>query len=184
MGQKGFYFDMENCIGCSVCQIACKDKNQLEVGTSFREITTYEGGKFPNPWVSHVTMSCNHCGNPICADKCPTGAMFKREEDGVVDIRDNICIGCKRCIEVCPFNGIKYLGKEKRKVGKCNLCFDITEKGEEPACVAGCLMRVLKYGEIKELKKLNGSKDTVSPINYGNTNPSYIIKTKNKNIKY
>lgn len=178
MAQIGFYLDMKSCIGCKVCQIACKDKNQLEIETNYRQVTTYEGGRFPNPWVMNFTMACNHCGNPKCVEKCPVGALYKREKDGIVELNKNKCIGCKSCREACPYNAIQYLGDSVKKVGKCNLCSDLIEKGEMPACVAGCLMRALQYGDIKELIQEHGSSSHTSPINLENTKPSYIINPK------
>ncbi len=73
MPQLGFYYDMTACIACKTCQIACKDKNNLEVGVLFRRLYTFEGGRFPNPWIYHISVSCNHCEDPRCVANCPTG---------------------------------------------------------------------------------------------------------------
>ena len=68
----GFYFDMTACIGCKTCQIACKDKNDLPLGTLYRNIESYETGEFPKPGAYHLSVSCNHCEKPACVEMCPT----------------------------------------------------------------------------------------------------------------
>ena len=71
------------CTGCRTCQVACKDKNRLDVGTLFREVKSYEVGSYPDVTFYHMTMSCNHCENPACVSACPVGAMYVAE-DGTV----------------------------------------------------------------------------------------------------
>lgn len=66
----GFYFDMTRCIGCRACQVACKDKNRLEVGTLYRNVKSYTVGTFPNVKSYSYSGSCNHCENPICLANC------------------------------------------------------------------------------------------------------------------
>ena len=80
----GFYFDMTRCIGCRACQVACKDKNRLEVGTLYRNVKSYTVGTFPNVKSYSYSGSCNHCENPICLANCPTGAISKAEDGTVV----------------------------------------------------------------------------------------------------
>ena len=102
MGQLGFYFDMTRCTGCRCCQIACKDKNDLPVGTLFREVSDFEGGVFPQVWAASLSMACNHCMEPQCAQNCPVAAYSKDPETGLVlqdtwikrgTVRENICFG-------------------------------------------------------------------------------------------
>lgn len=73
----GFYFDMTRCIGCRACQVACKDKNRLEVGTLYREVHSFTVGKFPEVRSYSHTFGCNHCEDAICLKNCPTGAIYK-----------------------------------------------------------------------------------------------------------
>ena len=80
MGKKAFYFNMANCIGCRTCQIACKDVNDLEVGTLFRHVDSFETGAYPSAVLYHYSSSCNHCEEPACVANCPTGAMYIDEE--------------------------------------------------------------------------------------------------------
>lgn len=180
MGQKGFYFDMSICTGCRTCQVACKDKNNLSVGPMFRQVHTIEGGKFPKPVVYNISLGCNHCANPKCVENCPTGALYKRPEDGVV-LQDHAkCIGCRLCTWSCPYGAPQYIEVEG-KVGKCNMCIDLQEKGEDPACVAACIMRALHVGEIEELRKKYGNTADVKGLPDSNiTHPSLVITPRNE----
>lgn len=179
MGNLGFYFDMTACIGCRTCQIACKDKNNLDVGINFRSVETYQTGTFPNPSVYHYSIACNHCEDPKCVAGCPTGAMHIAE-DGTVQHDKDRCIGCKYCTWNCPYNIPQYI-EEENVVGKCNTCKDLRDKGENPACVDACLMRCLKFGDLDELKKEVGP-DLVKDISIlpskDVTGPNVLIKAK------
>ena len=175
---KAFYFDMTRCIGCKTCQIACKDKNDLPIGTIFREISSYEGGEFPALEVFHYSASCIHCADPACVANCPTGAMYKTE-DGPV-LHDDVCIGCGMCVQSCPY-GVPKLIEAKGISGKCDTCIAIRNNGGEPQCVAACPMRALDFGEYDEL--LDKYPDAVS-INVlpflpaSETGPMTLVKVK------
>ena len=95
MAQYGFYFDQTACIGCHTCQIACKDKNRLDIGYLFRNVKTYEVGEFPNPAIYHVAESCNHCTNPACVAACPTKRTVQDPETGIV-YHDPVFLGIGR----------------------------------------------------------------------------------------
>jgi anaerobic dimethyl sulfoxide reductase subunit B len=155
MAQHGFYYDMTVCTGCKTCQIACKDVNNLEVGTFFRKVYSFEGGEFPKPWAFKLSIACNHCANPKCVENCPTGAMYKRPEDGVVIHRPEKCVGCRMCLWSCPYGAPQYIEKTG-KAGKCDARAKLTAQGENPACVDACQMRALQFGDIKELRKKYG----------------------------
>jgi anaerobic dimethyl sulfoxide reductase subunit B (iron-sulfur subunit) len=175
MAQKGFYFDMTACSGCKACQVACNDKNNLEPGTLFRKVYTFEGGKYPNPWVYNLSISCNHCAEPKCVENCPTGAMHKRK-DGIVDHIEDRCIGCKYCLWSCPYEAPKYF-EEKGKVSKCNFCADLIDEGKNPACVDACVMRAIDFGDVDELrKKYGGTADIKVLADSSITKPSILIK--------
>jgi anaerobic dimethyl sulfoxide reductase subunit B (iron-sulfur subunit) len=96
-------------------------------------------------------MSCNHCADPACLPSCPTGAIFKRKKDGIVDIDSTLCIGCRRCEAACPYGAPQY-DAESNTVKKCNMCVDEIDAGRKPYCVAGCMMRVLDIGPIDKLR--------------------------------
>ena len=155
MGQKAFYFDMTTCVGCHACQIACRDRNALyNVGEIFRKVDTYEGGKFPNPWMYPLSIACNHCANPACVANCPTGAMYKDEETGLVLHDDELCIGCGMCVQACPYGEPILMEKDGKKVSaKCDGCYTLVKQGLNPACVDACGMRALKFGELTDIMK-------------------------------
>lgn len=175
MAQKGFYYDMSACIGCKVCQIACKDINGLEVGLDYRNVEYFEEGKFPNPKFYYMSMSCNHCGEPKCVPVCPVEALSKDKETGLVLHDKELCIGCQACVAACPYEAIHYK-EEEEKVGKCDGCISLFKKDEKPACVTGCLARVLDFGDLNELKDKYKGKNLSNLEDKGNTKPSVLIK--------
>ncbi len=148
--QLGFIHHNVDCIGCRACEIACKDKNGLPPGPRFRRVMYIEGGHYPDVFAYKVNMSCNHCAEPACLPTCPTGAIWKREKDGIVDIDSSLCIGCRRCEAACPY-GAPQWDPEAKVVKKCNLCVDEIDAGRKPYCVMGCMMRVLDIGPIEAL---------------------------------
>lgn len=175
MGQKGFYYDMTICTGCKTCQIACKDKNNLKVGPIFRKVYHFEGGKYPKPWSYPLSISCNHCDHPKCVENCPTGALSKRQKDGIVTHDKEKCIGCRLCTWSCPYGAPQYL-EEEGKAGKCDMCADLLDKGEEAICVSACLMRALHIGEIEELRQKYGKVADVNGLpDSGITQPNLVI---------
>lgn len=189
--QLGFYLEQNYCIGCKTCQTACKDKNNLDVGLLLRKVWQFEGGGYKkqgNGIVNTVysywlSMACNHCENPKCVENCPTGAMYKRDEDGIVLIDSNKCIGCRYCMWSCPYEAPQYNSVSKRVV-KCDFCVDFLTKGEEPVCVAACVMRVLHFGDLEELKKEYGDvKEVRGMPSASYTNPSLIINPHKGAVK-
>jgi anaerobic dimethyl sulfoxide reductase subunit B (iron-sulfur subunit) len=149
--QLGFIHNNVDCIGCRACEIACKDKNGLPPGPRFRRVMYVEGGTYPDVFVYKVNMSCNHCAEPACLPACPTGAIYKREKDGIVDIDSTLCIGCRRCEAACPYGAPQFI-PEQNIVSKCNMCVDEIEAGRKPYCVMACMMRVLDIGPIDGLR--------------------------------
>ncbi len=148
--QLGFVHNNVDCIGCRACEIACKDKNGLAPGPRFRRVQYIEGGTYPNVFAYKFNMSCNHCAEPACLPTCPTGAIFKRKQDGIVDIDSTLCIGCRRCEAACPY-GAPQFDPLEQIVKKCNMCVDEIEAGRKPYCVMACMMRVLDIGPIEEI---------------------------------
>lgn len=149
--QLGFIHHNVDCIGCRACEIACKDKNGLSAGPRFRRVQYIEGGSYPDVFAYKVNISCNHCAEPACLPACPTGAIWKRREDGIVDIDSTLCIGCRRCEAACPYGAPQFI-PELNIVSKCNLCVDEIESGRKPYCVSACMMRVLDVGPIDQLR--------------------------------
>ncbi|MDO5700841.1 MAG: dimethylsulfoxide reductase subunit B [Bowdeniella nasicola] len=168
--QLGFYFDQSLCNGCKACQIACKDKHDLPEGVTWRRVVEYSGGTWsrsgntlsPNVFSYYTSISCNHCEDPICVTVCPTTAMHKNE-DGTVSVDAGKCVGCRYCEWACPYSAPQYnpvLGH----MTKCDLCADYRAEGEDPACVAACPARALKWGPIDELREKYGTVDDVEPL--------------------
>jgi len=148
--QLGFVHHNVDCIGCRACEIACKDKNGLPPGPRFRRVMYIEGGSYPEVFAYKVNMSCNHCAAPACLPTCPTGAIWKRADNGVVDIDSSLCIGCRKCEAACPY-GAPQWDPEALVIKKCNLCIDELEAGRKPYCVQACMMRVLDVGPIQDI---------------------------------
>lgn len=178
MAQLGFYYDMKRCAGCRVCQIACNDVNDLQAGTLYRKVVTYEGGSFPKPWAYHLSMSCNHCEDPKCVKNCPTRSLYKRE-DGIVGKDQDLCIGCGYCLMSCPYGAPKKL--ENGKTGKCTMCSSLIDEGGNPACVDACMNRALDFGDLEELKAKYGGTDKLSVlVSPAITKPSIVVKAKSE----
>lgn len=99
----GFAIDQRTCIGCHACTVACKTEHEVPLG-QFRTWVKYvDSGEFPNTTRSFGVMRCNHCTDAPCVKICPTGALFKRD-DGIVDFDNERCIGCKSCMQACPYD--------------------------------------------------------------------------------
>lgn len=176
----GYYFDMTRCIGCRACQVACKDKNRLEVGVIYRNAHTYTVGSYPKVEMYNFTASCNHCEKPACLENCPVSAIYKAD-DGTVIQDQSRCIGCKTCVMSCPYGHPKYI-EDKGVSGKCDGCYGLRAAGGKPACVAGCPNRALDFGDVDELKKkygdnLDNGTITILPSR-DETEPNVYIKTK------
>lgn len=145
MRRLGFIYEMDQCTGCKACQVACKDKNQLETGTFFRRVSTFpHEGKFV-----HFSGGCRHCEEAACVKACKTEAMYIG--DDLTTLHDaGKCIGCGACVWSCQYGAVS-LSKEKGIASKCNSCRDLRAKGEDPACVGACPVYCLKFGEIRSL---------------------------------
>ncbi len=176
----GFYVDMTRCIGCRACQVACKDKNRLEVGTVYREAHTYTVGKYPDVDGYSYTFGCNHCEDAVCLNNCPVGAIY-RAADGTVIQDPDTCIGCRMCVMSCPYGQPKY-DEAKGVSGKCDGCYGLRKDGSDPACVAGCPNRALDFGDLDELREKHGpdlDNGSIAVLpSPDHTHPSLLIKAK------
>ncbi|MBR2131013.1 MAG: FAD-dependent oxidoreductase [Oscillospiraceae bacterium] len=153
MERMGFFYDMTRCVGCGACQVACKEKNKLSKGDFCRRVDTVEiqgRGKW-----THFSGSCNHCAEPACVAVCPTGAMYIAE-DGTVQHRDDLCIGCARCVHHCPYGAV-CLDHHTGYARKCDACAERRKNGQEPACVEACPMRALQFDSWNTLRQTYGN---------------------------
>lgn len=138
-----FYFNSELCTGCKACMIACIDKHNLNKGVLWRRVLEYSGGEWlpvgdayeQNVFAYYVSLSCNHCENPVCAEACPTQAMHK-DENGIVSVDPDRCVGCRYCEWNCPY-GAPQFDPERKKMTKCDFCRDYLEQGPAPVLRRG-----------------------------------------------
>ena len=175
----GFYFDMTRCVGCRACQVACKDKNNLEIGTILRFAKTYETGEFPKVDMYSFAGTCNHCENPTCVSACPVGAMYKAE-DGTVLHDAEMCVGCQACVKACPYSVPQFVASVT-KVAKCDSCAALRAKGQNPVCVDACPSRALDFGKTEDLIAKYGSdlvKDIAILPDSTKTGSNTLIKAK------
>lgn len=151
--QFGFTFDQSRCTGCKTCEVACYDYHDLTEGIVFRSIHEYAGGSWrQNPdgtWDQdvfsfHLSMSCNHCTNPICIRFCSSGAIVK-DADGFVAINGDDCVGCQLCMVACPYHAPRFC-EATGTVAKCDGCRERVAQGKGPICVEACPTRALGFG--------------------------------------
>jgi Fe-S-cluster-containing dehydrogenase component len=101
----------------------------------------------------HFPRSCLHCETPDCVTVCPTGASYKRAEDGIVLVDEGKCIGCKLCSWACPYGAREY-SQPRGVMQKCTLCVDriynetLDERDRQPACVLACPTRARHFGDL------------------------------------
>ena len=157
MARMAIVTDVDRCVGCHACTVACKVMHEMPVGRYWNRVLRIgpnpkEGGSgnWPDVEMYFLNLSCQHCATPECVSVCPTGATTKAE-NGTVQIDPNVCIGCESCIPACPY-GVRYLNEDTGVVEKCNLCQDIIDSGEVdlPRCVSQCCGMARWYGDLDE----------------------------------
>ncbi|MEW6734050.1 MAG: 4Fe-4S dicluster domain-containing protein [Acidobacteriota bacterium] len=142
----GFIIDQRKCIGCHACTVACKSENSVPLG-NFRTWVKYiESGHFPNTQRHFAVLRCNHCDNAPCVRICPVTALYTRT-DGIVDFDAGRCIGCKACMQACPYDAL-YINPYTNTAEKCNYCAHRVEVGLEPACVIVCPEQAIVAGDL------------------------------------
>lgn len=166
--QYGFFYDVSRCVQCHTCEVACKSVRDIEPGIKWRRVTETWSGEFPNVTRVFFSAACRHCGKPACVAVCPTGAITKRAEDGIVVVDRDKCNGCQDCLPACPF-GVPQFGADGI-MQKCDFCI---ESGREPACVVSCPAEALHYGTMEELPEFAAGKSAEKLS--GATEPSVII---------
>ena len=158
MAQYGFFYDNTRCTGCKTCVMACKDYYDSPLDIARRKVYDIEGGQWKgeqngayetDSFLYHLSIGCQHCDNPACADVCPTTAMHKDPKDGIVKVDTT----------------------------KCEACWERLDAGETPVCVSACPLRALDSGPIEELKAKYGDVRQIYPmVDPSMTQPNFIIK--------
>jgi Fe-S-cluster-containing dehydrogenase component len=144
----GFIIDNRKCIGCHACTTACKSEHQVPVGVNRTWVKQVEKGEFPNTRRLFSVMRCNHCTDAPCVEICPTEALHFRK-DGIVDFDKDRCIGCKSCMQACPYDAL-YIDPETHTAAKCNYCAHRIDVGLEPACVVVCPEHAIISGDMED----------------------------------
>jgi len=167
----GLVIDLDTCVGCHACVISCKEWNTQGYGAPLADMDAYGAapeGTFLNrvhgfevtpteaeapPQVVHFPRSCLHCDNAPCVTVCPTGASYKRTEDGIVLVNEADCIGCGLCAWACPY-GAREMDALAGVMKKCTLCIDrihnetLPEEDRIPACVRSCPAGARHFGDL------------------------------------
>ncbi|MCJ7437899.1 MAG: polysulfide reductase NrfD [Acidimicrobiia bacterium] len=148
MARFGFLIDQDTCIGCHACTVACKAEHDVPLGVNRTWVKYIEKGSFPDSQRKFSVMRCNHCDNAPCVTICPTNALFVRD-DGIVDFDTSVCIGCKSCMNACPYDAL-YIDPEEHTAQKCNFCAHRIDVGLEPSCVIVCPTQSIVAGDLDD----------------------------------
>jgi Fe-S-cluster-containing dehydrogenase component/formate-dependent nitrite reductase membrane component NrfD len=142
----GFVIDNRSCIGCHACTVACKTEHSDPVGINKTWVQYLEKGVHPKAERSFHVMRCNHCANAPCVEICPTASLSVRK-DAIVDFDPARCIGCKACMQACPYDAID-IHPETGTATKCNYCSHRVDAGREPACAVVCPTGAIVTGDL------------------------------------
>ena len=181
--QLAFYFDQTRCTGCYACVVACKDWHDVPAGpSSWMRVETIERGGYPDPFVAFLCVPCYHCAEPACLAACPVDAIAKRQQDGIVVVDTDVCLGvdeCQLCLDACPYDAPQFGSEGNAKMQKCDFCIDRWAEGKLPICVASCPMRALDAGPVDEMEAKYGKVRQAVGFSYSEKlKPSVICKPK------
>jgi Fe-S-cluster-containing dehydrogenase component len=193
----GLVIDLDICVGCHACAVNCKQWNSGGVaapltdldpygsapnGVWFNRVHSFEVGEGEEGRTVHFPRSCLHCAEPACVTVCPTGASYKRAEDGIVLVNEDLCIGCKLCSWACPY-GAREFDEDAGVMKKCTLCIDriynesFAPEERVPACVATCPTSARHFGDlgdpesdVSRLVAARGGYDLMPEMGYQPTN--------------
>ena len=183
--QLGFYFDQTRCVGCYTCCVACKDWNDIPAGRAqWLRISEIVEGDFPSLFVAYLFRPCYHCAEPACQKVCPTGAISKRAEDGIVVVKRDLCLGeeaCGSCKQACPYDAIQYGDGNNPTCQKCDFCAARRQEMKKPICVEACTMRALDSGSLEELRARYGDVPEAEGFSHHpELKPSIVFKRKTR----
>ncbi|MDR3763881.1 MAG: 4Fe-4S dicluster domain-containing protein [Acidobacteriota bacterium] len=183
---KTFVIDLDRCIGCQGCHVACKQENGVSLGLYWNRVLTMgPNGRFPKVEMYFLPVMCQECSNPPCVQVCPTGAS-QQMPDGIVLIDKAKCIGCELCVKACPY-GSRTLNPETKVVEKCTTCVQLRESGSDPACVINCPGRCRFFGDTSDpnstvsvaIKKAGAENVHSLPDSGNHPSVKYILHPKN-----
>ncbi len=191
----GLVIDLDTCVGCHACVTACKGWNTQNYGAPLSDIDPYGAaeGTFLNrihafqvepdqglAQTIHFPKSCLHCDDAPCVTVCPTGASYKRVEDGIVLVNEDACMGCGLCAWACPY-GAREIDQAAGVMKKCTLCVDriynenLPEEDREPACVRTCPAGARHFGDLADpesaVSRLVATRDGVDLMPEQGTRP-------------
>ncbi len=148
MARLGMLIDLNTCIGCHACSVACKAEFDVPLGV-FRDTVKYiEDGEYPNATRHFIPVLCNHCEDAPCLDACPTDAI-SRKPDGEVTINEGDCNLNRFCMAACPYDAI-YEDPQLGVAQKCTFCEHRTADGRQPACVDACPTGCRVFGDLDD----------------------------------
>ncbi len=172
----GMLIDLDRCIGCWACAVACKMENQVPEGMWWQSVPTVGGaqtdtsaGEFPGVTKHYEPKNCFHCAEPPCLPVCPTDAISQRD-DGIVSIDYDACIGCHYCMVACPYDAFEFNEEPPRfaeglepghgaaevetrpqgVVEKCTFCVHRVDRDLDPACVSVCPTDAILFGDLAD----------------------------------
>ncbi len=174
MTRLAIAINLDRCVGCHTCTMACKMQNNVPDGMLWNRVLT-EGcdrfdsaeGVYPHLTRTYLPLACQHCENPACERVCPTGATYK-DDKGRVEIDYDKCIGCRMCMAACPYNArtfnwndpVRATGasygdarvpeRARGVMEKCTLCKERTDEGDEPMCVRCCPADARIFGDLDD----------------------------------
>jgi Fe-S-cluster-containing dehydrogenase component/formate-dependent nitrite reductase membrane component NrfD len=148
----GFVIDQNRCIGCHACTVACKEEHNIAVGVNRTWVKYIEKGSYPDTRRHFAVLRCNHCDDAPCIEICPTVALFRRP-DGIVDFDNERCIGCKSCMQACPYDAL-YIDPDRNTAAKCNFDASRVDMGYKPACEVVCPTQAILSGDLDDPNSL------------------------------
>ena len=181
--RPAFFLNTQTCTGCKTCIIACKDKHNLPEGVRWRRVVEFTGGAWQrlpdstfsqNVYAYYLSISCNHCKDPICVRSCPSKAMYQNEH-GIVLVDPEKCLGCQYCAWVCPYSAPQF-DQHQQRMTKCDFCQEEIEQDRPPYCVAACPTRALQFGEYDSLVQKRSFDPPMHPMPpFELTDPNLVI---------